>query len=88
MPINLLYKWDIQNKVRILAGLGPYIAKNLSGTEKGFYKADSISNGIPVTFTGEINNKVEFTTSGRSSAVQGVTKVLPFDIGMDVQSRI
>lgn len=83
VPVNLLYKWDF-NKVRILTGLGPYIAKNISGTEKGFYQTSHLSNGEFVTLKPRIDNKVDFT-SGKSSAVEGITKIAPYDIGMDIQ---
>ncbi|HEY6900252.1 MAG TPA: outer membrane beta-barrel protein [Puia sp.] len=86
VPVNLLYKWDINNgKVRILAGLGPYIAKNLSGTEKGYYQGDTLSNnGNYVTIKYDVNNKVQFK-SGKSSTVAGDTRIAPYDIGMDAQ---
>lgn len=82
LPINLLYKWQVNDRLRILAGLGPYIAKHVSGTEKGFYLADTISNGTYTTLKYPINNKVKFE-SGSSSSLEGVTKILPFDVGID-----
>ena len=84
VPVNLLYKWDINNKVRILAGMGPYIAKHLSGTEKGYYSAYYLSGGEYVTVQPRIDNKVDFT-SGKSSSTEGITKIAPYDIGMDAQ---
>src|SRR5260221_3482284 len=45
VPVNLLYKWEISDKIKVLAGLGPYFVKHVSGTEKGYYQADSLSNG-------------------------------------------
>ncbi|MBS1661630.1 MAG: outer membrane beta-barrel protein [Bacteroidetes bacterium] len=86
VPVNLLYKWDINNgKVRILAGLGPYIAKNISGTEKGYFQGDTLNNsGGYTTIKYDVNNKVEFK-SGKSSVVSGITRIAPYDIGMDIQ---
>jgi len=82
VPVNLLYKWDF-NKVRILAGLGPYIAKHVSGTEKGYYEAYYLDgSGDYVTIKPRIDNKVDFS-SGTSNSTQGVTKIAPYDIGMD-----
>ena len=83
VPINLLYKWQVTEKLRVLAGLGPYIAKNVSGTEKGYYLADSVNNGNYVTQKVPVDNKVKFE-SGPSSSLQGVTRILPIDIGMDL----
>ena len=84
VPINLLYKWQVNDKLRILAGLGPYIAKHVSGTEKGYYLADSVNtSGSYVTLKVPVNNKVKFE-SGASSSLLGVTKILPIDIGMDL----
>ena len=84
VPVNLLYKWDF-DKVRILAGIGPYIAKNLSGTEKGYYEAYYLDgSGDYVTVKPKIDNKVDFS-SGLSNSTQGVTKIAPYDIGMDAQ---
>jgi hypothetical protein len=85
VPVNLLYKWDVNDKVRILAGLGPYIAKHLTGTEKGFYQGYYIDgNGNFIILKPAIDNKVDFT-SGKSSTTQGITKIQPYDIGMDAQ---
>src|SRR5258708_15451241 len=84
VPVNLLYKWEISDKIKVLGGLGPYFAKHVSGTEKGYYQADFVSNGGYVTIKYPIDNKVKFE-SGSSSSVQGVTRIQPFDIGMDVE---
>ena len=83
VPINLLYKWQVSDNLRILAGLGPYIAKHVSGTEKGYYLADSVNNGNYVTLKVPVNNKVKFE-SGASQSLLGVTRILPYDIGMDL----
>jgi hypothetical protein len=84
IPVNLLYKWQISDKIKILAGLGPYFAQHVSGTEKGYYQADSLSNGNYVTIRYPIDNKVKFE-SGSSSSVLGVTRIMPYDIGMDAE---
>lgn len=84
IPVNLLYKWEITDKIKVLVGLGPYFAQHISGTEKGYYTADSLSNGNYVNVTYSIDNKVKFE-SGKSSSVQGVTRIQPYDIGMDAE---
>src|SRR5579863_2543071 len=38
LPINLIYKYSISNKWKVFIGVGPYLAKNLGGTEKGYYQ--------------------------------------------------
>ena len=80
LPINLLYTYRISPKFKVYGGLGPYIAKNLSGTEKGTLYGDSANNN---TYAFTINNKVKFN-SNASAAFIGQSNVSSFDFGMDI----
>lgn len=84
VPINLLYRYTINNKFKVFGGLGPYIAKNISGSEKGYYQGDSTDISGNYYFQRySLNNKLKFN-SNFSDAVHGVSNVKPFDFGMDV----
>ncbi len=82
LPINLLYTYRIDSKFKVFAGIGPYFAKNLSGTEKGTAYGDS-TNNFNTTYTFPINNKIKFNNK-ESAAFLGVSNVSSIDVGMDV----
>jgi Outer membrane protein beta-barrel domain len=81
VPLEIVYKFDLSSSYKVFGGLGFYVAKNISGTEKGYYEAYSNSNSNIYYF--DINNKVKFNND-RSSATQGVTNVTNFDFGGDI----
>jgi hypothetical protein len=83
VPINLIYKFDLNSKVKIFGGLGPYIAKNVSGTEKGYYTGDSIVNGNFIPYKRTINNKAKINNN-TSQGTEGITNFTPFDFGGDI----
>lgn len=80
LPVNLLYKFAITNNWRVFAGFGPYIAKNLSGTEKGYYQVAYNSTGDQGTFP--INNTMKISNA-RSYGTGGTFNVTGFDLGAD-----
>src|ERR1700744_1110226 len=57
LPVNIVYRFDINPKLRFFAGLGPYMALDISGTEKGYYTGNDISSGTYVPFNRPIDNK-------------------------------
>lgn len=81
LPVNLVYKYAITDKWRVFAGVGPYIAKNISGDEKGYaqivYDGNNQSGAFP------INNKLHFSTD-QSYAPGGVSNVASVDFGADL----
>lgn len=83
LPVNLLYSYRIDPKFKVFFGLGPYIAKNLSGTEKGTYAGEDESTSNYVYSTFPINNKVHLS-SNASQASLGQSNVASIDAGMDV----
>jgi hypothetical protein len=87
VPINLIYKYAINDRLRVFGGAGPYVAKNISGTEKGYYEGyytnQMNSDGSYVTFSNTIDNKAKFNNNP-SSATQGVTNITSFDFGGDI----
>jgi len=80
LPINLVYKFAITDKWRVFAGIGPYLAKNLNGTEKGYYTQIYNSNGNKVY--APINNTMKFS-SNPSYAPGGSSNMTSFDFGAD-----
>jgi hypothetical protein len=80
LPINLVYKFAISNKWKVFAGIGPYIAKNIGGTEKGYYQVVYSANDQPGAFP--INNTLKISGS-RSYAPGGSSNVTAFDFGAD-----
>jgi hypothetical protein len=88
LPVNFLYKFRVNDEVKILLGMGPYIAKGVSGREKGFYTADS-TNGSSFgnVITNPIDNPVKFS-NGPSSSTQGVANVAPYDVGGDILAGV
>ena len=81
LPINLLYRFAITNKWGVFGGFGPYIAKTLGGTEKGYYQVVYTANNQPGAFP--INNTLHNSTNP-SYAPGGVSNVASFDFGADV----
>jgi hypothetical protein len=83
VPINIIYKFDLNSKVKIFGGLGPYIAKNVSGTEKGHYTGDSLANGNYIPFNRPLNNTAKINNNS-SQGTEGITNFTPFDVGGDI----
>jgi len=81
VPVEILYKFDLSSSWKVFGGLGLYVSKNISGTEKGYYVVNSNNNSSTDTLS--LNNKVKFN-SKPSSATQGVTNVTNFDFGGDL----
>jgi len=83
LPVNLLYTYRFDSKWKVFGGLGPYVAKNLSGTEKGNYRGydNSTSNYTPGTFP--INNKLHIS-SDQSFNTMGRSNISSLDAGMDI----
>jgi hypothetical protein len=81
LPVNLLYRFQINDKFGVFAGFGPYLAKNISGTEKGYGQIVYTSNNEAAAFV--INDKANLSTAA-SNGTQGVTNIAPFDFGADL----
>lgn len=82
LPVNLLYSYRITSNWKVFAGLGPYIAKNLSGTEKGIYRGYDNSSNVYVPGQFPINNDIHIS-SDKSQATIGQSNVASIDLGMD-----
>jgi hypothetical protein len=83
IPLNFIYKFALTDKIKVMAGAGPYFAKTLSGTEKGFWEGSTQDNNGDFIFAGGgINNKVVLSDN-YSQAVNGTTNVNSYDIGGD-----
>jgi hypothetical protein len=80
LPVNLLYKFAITNKWRVFAGFGPYLAKNLSGTEKGYVQVVYNANQQVGYFP--INNTMK-SSNAHSYGPGGTMYVTAFDLGAD-----
>jgi hypothetical protein len=80
LPINILYKFAITDKWSVFGGFGPYIAKNLGGTEKGYYQVVYTADNTPGAFP--INNTLHIS-GNPSYAPGGVSNVTAFDFGAD-----
>lgn len=76
LPVELLYKINRGKKLSFVVGGGLYVARGLSGTEKG-EQYHNTSPGRPLIKM-PINNKVEFTFT--SSSLPGTT-IKQNDIG-------
>jgi hypothetical protein len=80
LPINVIYKFAISDKWRVFAGLGPYVAKNISGKETGYYQvtynATDVFSAFPINNTAKFNNQ-------KSYGPGGVMNVTGFDVGAD-----
>jgi Outer membrane protein beta-barrel domain len=80
VPVNLVYKYEITSKWKVFAGLGPYVAKTLNGTEKGWYSQIN-STTYAETFP-PINNTIKISGDA-SYNIGGASNVPAFDFGMD-----
>lgn len=88
LPVNLLVKARVNSNVKVLFGLGPYLSKSLSGTEKGYYTGDSLlSNGGYLAETKTIDNKVKIS-SALSNATAGISNVSSLDVGGDILAGV
>ena len=79
LPVNFIYKIQIDSSLKIILGGGPYIAMALSGTEKGNAYGYSTSNtsdlvDLPINNTVQKSNQVSYATLG-------ISRTAPFDIG-------
>jgi hypothetical protein len=83
LPVNLLYAYRLDPKLKVFGGVGPYIAKTLSGTEKGNSIGYIINGGNYEYQTETIDNKVKIS-SDASSASSGISNVASIDVGMDI----
>lgn len=83
LPINLLYTYRIDSKWKVFGGLGPFIGKNLSGTEKGYYKGYDASTNVYVPGIYKIDNKIHISNDA-SFNTQGRSNVASIDVGMDI----
>jgi len=81
LPINIMYKYAITDKWKVFAGIGPYLAKNIGGTEKGYYQVVYSANNQPGAFP--INNTLKIS-GDPSYAPGGVSNVTAFDFGADI----
>lgn len=81
LPVNLVYKFAINSKWKVFAGIGPYVAYNLGGTEKGYAQIVYAANDQPGAFA--INNTLKHS-SNPSYAPGGVSNVTAFDMGADI----
>lgn len=80
LPVNLVYKFAVTDKWRVFGGIGPYIAKNLSGTEKGYYQV--VYNNTNEAANIPINNTMK-ASNDNSYAPAGTFNVNPIDVGAD-----
>jgi hypothetical protein len=83
LPVNLLYTYRIDPTFKVFGGLGPYIAKNLSGTEKGNFSGDSTANNSSYYTTVRFKNTVSIN-GNPSQATLGQSNVASVDVGMDI----
>jgi Outer membrane protein beta-barrel domain len=81
LPVNIVYKYAISDKWKVFGGAGPYLAKNLGGTEKGYYQVSYDANNQPGAFP--INNTLKIS-GNPSYAPGGVSNVTAFDLGFDI----
>jgi hypothetical protein len=81
LPVNIIYKYAITDKWKVFAGIGPYLAKNIGGTEKGYYQVVYSANNQPGAFP--INNTLKIS-GDPSYAPGGVSNVTAFDFGADI----
>lgn len=82
LPINLEYGFRVSPKFKVFGGIGVYISKSLSGTEKGNYSVDS-SNNTQFAYTWRKTNNLEFNNH-KSQFVTGQSNVQPIDGGFDI----
>jgi len=82
LPINLEYGFRVSPKFKVFGGLGLYISKSLSGTEKGNYIVDS-NNNFNHNYTFRQTNNLQFNNH-KSQFVTGQSNVQPLDGGFDI----
>jgi hypothetical protein len=75
LPLNVVYKINCSNALKVFAGTGLYVAKGINGTEKG-----TGVGGDLTYFEYPINNKIVFSND-ESDAKTNTTIVKPFDVG-------
>jgi Outer membrane protein beta-barrel domain len=78
LPVNLIYKTKLSNRVDLLVGTGLYLAKGISGKGKGKAEVADSANGI---YSYSFYSPVNFTYA-TSYAVE--TNVNPYDEGFDL----
>jgi hypothetical protein len=83
LPVNILYTYRIDPKFKVFGGFGPYIAKNLSGTEKGNYTGDSSTGNNYYPTVVRFKNTLSINGNA-SQATVGVSNVASIDAGMDI----
>jgi hypothetical protein len=84
LPINLLYSYRVSPKFKVFGGLGPYISKSLSGTEKGNYTVDS-SNNLLYGYTFRKTNTLKWNNNASDYAL-GQSNAASIDVGFDVMA--
>ena len=84
LPVNVLYSYRVNTKWKVFGGLGPYISKNLSGTEKGWYRGYDNSTNNYTSGGGPINNNITLSGNSSYAAVYGQSNVASIDAGMDI----
>jgi outer membrane protein with beta-barrel domain len=88
LPVNLVAKLKVTDKIKLFFGLGPFLSKSLSGTEKGYYTGDSLlAGGGYLAETKTINNKVKIS-SDLSNSTSGIANVSSLDVGGDILGGI
>lgn len=84
LPINLLYAYRVSPKFKVFGGVGPYISKTLSGTEKGSATGYTTTGSGYQYQTLPINNTLKISSNDPSSAWQGTSNIASIDVGMDI----
>lgn len=84
LPINLLYSYRLSPKFKVFGGLGPYISKSLSGTEKGNYTVDS-SNNLLYGYTFRKTNTLKWNNNASDYAL-GQSNAASIDVGFDIMA--
>jgi Outer membrane protein beta-barrel domain len=83
LPLNILYGYRVNPKFKVFGGVGPYIAKALSGTETGTYYGTYTQGSNFTGGNGPINNQLKFN-SNFSQASLGESNVSSIDVGFDI----
>ena len=79
IPLNLAYKTDLNKNVKLIIESGFYIARGISGSEKG---TDKSNLGVITT----VDKKIQFTSNNDNSSNN--TLIKPFDIGYNFNAGI
>jgi hypothetical protein len=85
LPVNLLYTFRVNSTWKVFAGLGPYIAKNLSGTEKGHYLGYDNSTNVYTPGRFPIDNKMKISDDPSFNTI-GQSNLASIDAGMDIMA--